>query len=231
MIDRHRLRAWLLCMVICGGLAVDHGLAEDQDHQPDRPVFLETFAGGADRWEPTDPAAWTLSRDGDRAVWGLNRRKSDYQPAVRSPHNIALVKDLELTDTVISFEVRSTRDTGNHRDCCVFFNYRDPEHFYYVHLGARPDPNSGQIMIVDGAPRRPLTQNTRRVPWDDGWHHVKLERDTASGRIAVYFDDMAQPLMEATDRTFTAGRIGIGSFDDMNDFTNVKVYGKRVGAD
>jgi hypothetical protein len=42
---------------------------------------------------------------------------------------------------------------------------------------------------------------------------------------------MAQPLMEATDRTFTAGRIGIGSFDDMNDFTNVKVYGKRVGAD
>ena len=141
------------------------------------------------------------------------------------------MKDLELTDTVISFEVRSTRDTGNHRDCCVFFNYRDPEHFYYVHLGARPDPNSGQIMIVDGAPRRPLTQNTRRVPWDDGWHHVKLERDTASGRIAVYFDDMAQPLMEATDRTFTAGRIGIGSFDDMNDFTNVKVYGKRVGAD
>jgi hypothetical protein len=86
-------------------------------------------------------------------------------------------------------------------------------------------------MIVDGAPRRPLTQNTRRVPWDDGWHHVKLERDTDSGRIAVYFDDMAQPLMEATDRTFTAGRIGIGSFDDMNDFTNVKVYGKRVGAD
>jgi len=194
-------------------------------------VFAESFADGVSRWLPTDPAAWTLSHDGNRMVWGLNRRQSDYQPKVRSPHNIALVKNLELTDTVITFDVKSTRDTGNHRDCCVFFNYRDPEHFYYVHLGAKPDPNSGQIMIVDGAPRRPLTENTRPVPWDDGWHRVKLERDTTSGRIAVYFDDMDRPLMEASDRTFTTGQVGIGSFDDMNDFTNVKVYGKRPVAD
>ena len=200
--------------------------------QPDLPlVFEESFAEGVSRWESTDPAAWTLSRDGDRTVWGLNRRKSDYQPPVRSPHNIALVKDLELTDLVIAFDVKSTRDTGNHRDCCVFFNHRDPTHFYYVHLGARPDPHSGQIMIVDGAPRRALTENTKPVPWDDGWHRVKVERNTASGRIAVYFDDMENPLMETTDQTFTAGRVGIGSFDDMNDFTNVKVYGKRAAVE
>ena len=194
-------------------------------------VFEESFAEGVSRWQPTDPEAWTLSRDGNRAVWGLNRRKSDYQPKVRSPHNIALVKNINLTDTVITFEVKSTLDTGNHRDCCVFFNYRDAEHFYYVHLGARPDPNSGQIMIVDGAPRRPLTENTRPVPWDDDWHVVKLERDAQSGRIAVYFDDMDRPLMEATDRTFTAGQVGIGSFDDMNNFANVKVYGRGMAAD
>jgi hypothetical protein len=194
-------------------------------------VFEESFAEGVSRWQPTDPEAWTLSRDGNRAVWGLNRRKSDYQPKVRSPHNIALVKNINLTDTVITFEVKSTLDTGNHRDCCVFFNYRDAEHFYYVHLGARPDPNSGQIMIVDGAPRRPLTENTRPVPWDDDWHVVKLERDAEGGRIAVYFDDMDRPLMEATDRTFTTGQVGIGSFDDMNNFANVKVYGRGMAAD
>jgi hypothetical protein len=194
-------------------------------------VFEESFAEGVSRWLPTDPEAWTLSRDGNRIVWGLNRRKSDYQPKVRSPHNIALVKNINLTDTVITFEVKSTLDTGNHRDCCVFFNYRDAEHFYYVHLGARPDPNSGQIMIVDGAPRRPLTENTRPVPWDDDWHVVKLERDAEGGRIAVYFDDMDRPLMEATDRTFTTGQVGIGSFDDMNNFANVKVYGRGMAAD
>jgi hypothetical protein len=193
-------------------------------------VFEETFAHGADRWEPTDPAAWTLGKDGDRAVWGLNTRISNYQPKVRSPHNVALVKDLELTDTVITFQVKSTRDTGGHRDCCVFFNWRDPEHFYYVHLGAKPDPASGQIMIVDGAARRPLTKNTRPVPWDDQWHTVKLVRDVDSGRIAVFFDDLETPLMEANDKTFTSGRVGIGSFDDMNDFTAVKVLGRKADA-
>lgn len=193
-------------------------------------VFEETFTEGADRWEPTDPAAWTLGKDGERAVWGLNKRTSAYQPKVRSPHNVALVKDLELTDTEITFQVKSTRDTGGHRDCCVFFNWRDPEHFYYVHLGAKPDPASGQIMIVDGAPRRPLTKNTKPVPWDDQWHTVKLVRDVDSGRIAVYFDDLETPLMETTDKTFTAGRVGIGSFDDMNDFTAVKVAGRKADA-
>lgn len=190
-------------------------------------VFEDDFSRGADRWEPTDPTAWTLGRDGERAVWGLNTRQSNYQPKVRSPHNVALVRDLDLTDTVITFQVKSTRDTGNHRDCCVFFNWQDPEHFYYVHLGAKPDPASGQIMIVDGAPRRPLTKNARPVPWDDQWHTVKLVRDVPSGRIAVYFDDLETPLMETVDTTFTGGRVGIGSFDDMNDFTSVKIHGHR----
>ena len=193
-------------------------------------VFEDDFSQGIDRWEPTDPAAWTLGKDGERSVWGLNKRTSNYQPKVRSPHNVALVKDLELSDTLITFQVKSTRDTGGHRDCCVFFNWQDPEHFYYVHLGAKPDPASGQIMIVDGTPRRPLTKNTKPVPWDDQWHSVKLVRDVASGRIAVYFDDLKTPLMEVTDKTFTSGRVGIGSFDDMNDFTAVKVAGRKAEA-
>jgi hypothetical protein len=191
-------------------------------------VFEDDFSRGADRWEPTDPAAWKLGQDGDRAVWGLNKRTSDYQPKVRSPHNVALVKDLELTDTAISFEVKSTRDTGHHRDCCVFFNWQDSEHFYYVHLGAKPDPHSGQIFIVDGAPRRSLSTNDKPVPWDDQWHTVKLIRDVATGRIAVYFDDLDKPFIETHDKTFTSGRVGIGSFDDMNDFTAVKIRGRRA---
>lgn len=86
-------------------------------------------------------------------------------------------------------------------------------------------------MIVDGAPSRPLTTNTKRVPWDDEWHTVKLVRDTASGRIAVYFDDLEQPLMETVDKTFTGGRVGIGSFDDMNDFTAVTIHGRPGAGD
>jgi len=193
-------------------------------------AFADDFAKGAARWEPTDPGAWKLGTDGGRATWGLTRRKSDYQPRVRSPHNVALVKDLVLGDTAITLRVRSTLDTGRHRDCCVFFNWRDAEHFYYVHLGAEPDPASGQIMIVDGAPRRALTRNVKPVPWDDAWHTVRVVRDAGSGSITVYFDDLTSPLMETVDHTFTSGRVGIGSFDDMNDFAEVTISGRPTAA-
>ena len=32
--------------------------------------------------------------------------------------------------------------------------------------------------------------------------------------------------MKATDTTFGKGRIGIGSFDDMNEFDNIRLYGQ-----
>ena len=187
-------------------------------------AFSEDFSGGKGRFETTDDTSWDIVPfEGNPAI-ALNKRVSKYAPKVRSPHNIALVRDLEADDCVITFRVRSTADTGNHRDCCVFFGYRDPEHFYYVHLGAKPDPASGQIMIVDGAPRRPLTKNERPVPWDDAWHVVKLVRTASTGGIAVYFDDMQTPLMSVEDRTFGKGRIGIGSFDDMNAFDDVRSH-------
>jgi len=189
-------------------------------------VFTENFEQGTDRWETTDDNAWELHEyDGGKA-FGLNRRKSDYQPQVRSPHNIALIKDVEVADFVLTVKVKSTGDTGSHRDCCVFFNYQDATHFYYVHLGARADPYSGQIMIVNGAPRVALTQNEKPTPWDDRWHDVKVVRNIKDGMIEIYFDDMNTPHIEAVDKTFGKGRIGIGSYDDMDDFDDIKLYGR-----
>lgn len=188
-------------------------------------VFTEDFEKSTERWETTDKEAWSISEDdkGNHA-FGLNKQKSNYEPKVRSPHNIALIKDLQLSELAIVYRVKSTKDTGNHRDCCTFFNHQDAEHFYYVHLGARPDPASGQIMIVNNEPRRPLTKNEKLVPWDDDWHTVKIVRK--NGNIRVYFDDMKKVHMQAKDETFGKGRVGIGSFDDMNDFDDIRVYGK-----
>lgn len=191
-------------------------------------VFQEDFAADRSRWETTDDQAWEL-RDGEAEqgkVLALNRRISDYQPPHRSPHNIALVRELELADFVLFADVRNLADTGGHRDCCIFFAHRSATQFYYVHLGAQPDPASGQIMIVADAPRRPLTENKSRIPWDDGWHRVKVTRESATGTIAVYFDDLQTPVMQATDKTFDRGRLGIGSFDDVNEFDNVLIYGR-----
>jgi hypothetical protein len=189
-------------------------------------VFSDDFEDGAGRWETTDDNSWELHDANGGKAFGLNKRTSNYKPKVRSPHNIALIKDVEVADFVLKFKVKSTLDTGGHRDCCVFFNYQDPTNFYYVHLGARPDPHSGQIMIVKDAPRAALTKNTNKTPWNDDWHEVKVVRDSKAGTIEIYFDDMQKPHMETNDKTFGKGRIGLGSFDDMNDFDDVKLYGR-----
>ena len=186
-------------------------------------VFEEDFESGLERWEILDPATWKLNDTGSSTTFEITERSSDYKPPVRSPGHVALVKDLELGNFDITFKVRSTKDTGNHRDCCVFFGYQDPKHFYYVHLGAKPDPHSGQIMIVKDAPRLALTKNERLTPWDDQWHTVRLERNVDDGTIKVYFDDMSQPHIEVTDKSFGAGQIGIGSFDDLNEFDDIVV--------
>ncbi|HUP82045.1 MAG TPA: hypothetical protein VM260_26070 [Pirellula sp.] len=189
-------------------------------------VFSDDFEKGRDKWETTDDGSWYLHDEEGKKSFGLNKRISDYQPTVRSPHNIALIKNIQVSDFVLIFKVRSTKDTGNHRDCCAFFCYQDPQHFYYVHLGAKPDPASGQIMIVNAEPRRPLTDNKKQCAWDDKWHTVKVVRDSSLGTIEVYFDDMKKPHLTSTDKTFGKGRIGIGSFDDMNDFDDVRLFGK-----
>lgn len=187
-------------------------------------VFQDDFEKGDTKWNALDPDTWKIAkRDDGNTTMEITERKSKYKPPVRSPGHVALIRDLKADSFEITFRVRSTKDTGNHRDCCVFFNYIDDQHFYYVHLGAKPDPHSGQIMIVKEAPRLALTKNERLTPWDDKWHNVKLTRDHKSGYISVYFDDMTKPHMQVNDKTFGKGRIGIGSFDDLNEFDDVTV--------
>ena len=219
-------RLWTLFLFLSclSGFGIDSATSSLASGPPK--VFIETFEDGIDRWEILDPKTWSVKdREGSK-VFEITDRGSEYKPPVRSPGHVALIKDLELASFEITFRVKSTKDTGGHRDCCVFFNYIDDQHFYYVHLGAKPDPHSGQIMIVKEAPRLALTKNEKNTPWDDKWHQVKVRRDAEAGTIQVFFDDMEKPHMEVNDKTFGKGRIGIGSFDDLNAFDDVMVTPK-----
>ena len=86
-------RSLLVSLLLAAAVALPAGADE-----PLPLVFEDDFSQGIDRWEPTDPAAWTLGKDGERAVWGLNKRKSSYEPKVRSPHNVALVEGITKAD-------------------------------------------------------------------------------------------------------------------------------------
>jgi hypothetical protein len=193
---------------------------------PALPLLVqEDFEHGADRWEPTDAESWKVATSSDGHVYSLFKQ-SKYKPPHRSPFNIALLEDVTVGDFVLDVRVLSTKPDYNHRDMCLIFGYQNSAHFYYVHLGKKTDDHANQIFIVNDAPRVKIsTRTTDGTNWDDQWHDVRIVRRVDDGTIEIYYDDFETPVMTAVDKTFIWGRVGLGSFDDIGDFDDVKLYG------
>jgi hypothetical protein len=191
-------------------------------------VFHEEFDSGCARWEFTDPEAWRIGSAGGDPVLELCK-SSDYTPPVRSPHSIALIKGLDLTDFVLEARMNQTGREYGHRDMCIFFGHNDPAHFYYVHIATKADANANSVFIVNGKPRTSIaSERTDGTDWGEGEHLVRLERCAASGHIAVFFDDMDHPIMKACDTTFTFGRVGFGSFDDTGTIDGIRIWARKA---
>jgi hypothetical protein len=191
-------------------------------------LFSADFEDGkTDRWQPTDPKAWKITKQAGNHVYS-QFKASQYKTPVRSPFNRSVIKDLTLGSFVLDVRFQSTKKDYPHRDLCLFFGYQDPSHFYYVHFGKRTDDHANQIFIVNAKPRTKIsTKTTKGTPWNNEWHHARIVRDVKTGKIAVYFDDMKQPAMTAVDKTFAKGQVGVGSFDDTGNFDHVLVYGEK----
>ena len=195
-------------------------------------VFEEDFQkdGALEKWEPMDKEAWKIAQEEGKDNKFLSMfRKSKYRPKVRSPHNYGLIKDLVVGDFVMDLKMQSTTKDYGHRDLCLFFGHQDGSHFYYVHMALKADPHAHSVFLVNDKPRVSIAkERTKGLVWGDGWHNVRLVRKVADGTIEVYFDDMDKPIMQAEDKTFTWGRIGVGSFDDIGNYDDIVIRGIKV---
>lgn len=222
----HAARIAVLITLFCPSAL----LAETGSPEPAAPakpiVFQDDFESGLARWDMTDPKAWKVETVEEGHALALTA-SSEYEPAVRSPKSIAWAKDFSVGDFELEIKLKQTGREYGHRDLCLFFGKQDASHFYYVHLASVADDHANSIFLVNGAPRVSIAkERTDGTKWTNGWHTVRLKRDTTSGRIEVYFDDMETPVMIAEDKTFGPGAIGLGSFDDVGQFDDLKVWGK-----
>ncbi len=228
MPGRARFCSFLVgCLAVGAAFSMLTVTAQEQASLPE--LVREDFEKGADRWAPTDPAAWKLveTPKGGRAF--AQFQKSKFNPPHRSPLNFALLKDVTVGDFVFEAKLQSTIKDYNHRDMCFIFGYQNPAHFYYVHLGKKTDDHANQIFIVNGADRKKIsTKTSEGTNWTDEWHAFKLVRNVATGKIEVYFDDMKTPVMEAVDKSFEWGQVGIGTFDDTGNWDDVILRGVKV---
>jgi len=129
---------------------------------------------------------------------------------------------------VIEVQLAQTGREYGHRDLCIFFGTKDPTNFYYVHIASVADDHANNIFLVNDEPRVKIaSKTTEGTDWGEtgSWHTARIERRLEDGSIKVFFDDMAVPIMEATDTHFDFGQIGFGSFDDTGQFNNIQIWG------
>ena len=221
-----------LCLTILLGLASHQQLFAQEASVPDGyELVLDTdfdqknhLAG----FQMTDPSAWRIGdNNGSRTLELFGA--SEYQPRVRSPRNIAVFNGLQVGSFVMEAEMRQTGREYGHRDMCIFFNIKDASNFYYVHIASVADPHAHNIFLVNDAPRIAIAEKTTDgVNWQQNWHRVRVERKVEDGTIKIYFDDMENPIMEATDTHFDFGSLGFGSFDDTGMVDNIRIWAPEV---
>lgn len=181
-------------------------------------------------FDMTDSRAWRIG-SGDSGKTLELFGESEYRSRVRSPFNIALLKDVVVGDFILEADLAQSGREYGHRDLCLFFNVNSPTNFYYVHIASVADNNANNIFLVNDEPRTNIaTKTTNGTNWGatNSWHKVKIERKVEEGTIKIYFDDMDKPIMEATDKHFIDGRIGFGSFDDTGQFDNIKIWAPKL---
>jgi hypothetical protein len=171
---------------------------------------------------------WTLDGSGSWEISGgklILAKAGTPSGPIRRPAALAIFKSAPFSTVTVEADVRSTAPVDlSVRDVQVVLGYESPTRFYYVHLSAVTDAVHNGIFVVADADRRRIDAPTGQAKLkDQDWHRVRVERDGSTGRIAVFFD--GAPLLQATDTTIRAGRVGFASFDETGEFRNIVITG------
>ncbi len=218
----------LLCLLVTCGLALTIGCSEPNElpwTKGDLPeAEIEIMA--TDAWVFEDSSLWDVQKDMLTLV-----KPGALMESIRRPGSVALINGTqEISDFSLTARVMSSQNPEVFgRDVIIVFGYRSPEEFYYAHLSNDNTvmPHNG-IFVVDHSDRRRIDhQGVESAPparlVDSAWHQVRLDRNTDSGSIEVFMDDLRAPLLTATDSTFADGAVGFGSFDDTGAIRDIRL--------
>ncbi len=180
-------------------------------------------------WAPLTPSKWAFP--GDQIILtergtspGGPRRPFEYAVLTSGPQFESLRYDAE---------VRLDEPTSvSNRDVVLIWNYQSPTRFYYAHISQDNTiyPHNG-IFVVNNADRLRIDDQWNGSVGappavdDMDWHDVSVRYNAETGAIGVHVDGSEEPLMTATDTTFSGGRVAFGSFDNYGRARDISVSG------
>lgn len=189
-------------------------------------TFKDNFQDGINPgWSPKTQVKWELAREDEKGFYRL-KEPGQHNEGIIRPAEYSLVKNLVFTDFTLKCKIRCDAPLDvRYRDAVIIFGYQDDAHFYYVQFSNISDDLHNTIMMVVGDYRKRINTNIpERTLTDLSFHDVKVKRKKE--KIEVYFD--GKLIMGSEDKTFPAGKVGIGSFDDVGSFDDFYVKGKVV---
>jgi hypothetical protein len=173
-------------------------------------------------WTVPVAADWKVEKQDDGQVLRLVQHRGPL-PGPRRPIQFALT-DLPKYRT-LRLEV-DVKPLGS--SLLLVFAYRNPAQFDYAHLSVdtgEKQPVHNGIFHVYGGDRERISQKEGAAAFaaTGRWYHVKLTHDAQTGTVDVTVDNQAAPALHATDLSLTAGKTGVGSFDETGEFKNVTI--------
>jgi hypothetical protein len=205
---------------ICG-----NGRDDDCDGAQDEPgcalagesVFAANpVSGNRGNYLEHDSTRWAVvEQDGDRryALVANGDFPGDkvYEQAILGGQPIG---DFTLRLTARSPEDLAARPWG---DFCVVFGRQDADNYYFALFNAYAGASS--IERVLGGTSQTIGSASSALITDNGWHSIEVARAGAS--IVVKCD--GAEVMQASDSTFAAGMVGLGSLNDRAQFDDVEL--------
>ena len=146
--NRFDSRFWLIGILFAINLvAATKAAAQEQIPEGYHLLYSQDFKSGnaIDDFEMSDRSAWKATA-GEQS-WLELFGKSEYEARVRSPFNIALLRDHLFGDFILEADLAQSGREYGHRDLCLFFGAKDATNFYYVHIASVADDHANNIFF------------------------------------------------------------------------------------
>ena len=147
----------------------------------------------------------------------------------RRPLQFALADTTPFRKVTIELELRQRK-----RSVMLVYAWQDESHYNYAHISsdaaAKAAVHNGMFHVFGGERVRISPLDGPESLSNQDWTPVKLVFDGDTGRCYVEVNGKRNPSLEAVDMSLRWGRVGLGSFNEVGDFRNVRITGEpRTG--
>ena len=181
-------------------------------------------------WVVPNSSDWKIDKENGDQVLHLLTGKEPPSTGPRRPTQFAVAQTSDFSKVMIEADLKPLA-----RSLMIVFAYRDPVHFNYAHLStdtATKQSHHNGIFHVYGGERVRISSESGPAAFaaTNRWYHVVLTHDGRTGMVQVNVDGKSVPALHAADVSLTSGKIGLGSFDEIGAFKNVKITGLSSSA-